>query len=162
MPVLDADGTPIGMVSEGDLVSRGELERVARRDWWLKLVADDAAPESGFFAKLRAPDRTAGDVMSAPVITVGEDTELTEVARLLAQHHIKRVPVVKQGRMVGIVSRADLLRSPCRRRRRSRRRNGPRRASAGSCSACSASTTARPGRSFRRTKTRRRPPPRRR
>ncbi len=111
MPVLDADGAPIGMVSEGDLVSRGELERVERRDWWLKLVADDTSPEAGFFAKLRAPDRTAGDVMSAPVITVGEDTELTEVARLLAQYHIKRVPVLKQGRMVGIVSRADLLRS---------------------------------------------------
>ena len=109
MPVLDADGAPIGMVSEGDLVSRGELERVARRDWWLKLVGDDAAPESGFLAKLRAPDRTAADVMSAPIITVAEDTELTEVARLLAQHHLKRVPVVKAGRVVGIVSRADLL-----------------------------------------------------
>jgi len=109
MPVLDADGAPIGMVSEGDLVSRDELERVERRDWWLKLVADDAAPDSGFLAKLRASDRTAGDVMSAPVITVSEDTELTEVARLLAQQHIKRVPVVQQGRVVGIVSRADLL-----------------------------------------------------
>jgi CBS domain-containing protein len=109
MPVLDADGVPIGMVSEGALVSRDELERIERRDWWLKLVADDTAPDSGFLAKLRAPDRTAGDVMSAPVITVSEDTELTEVARLLAQQHIKRVPVVTKGRVVGIVSRADLL-----------------------------------------------------
>ena len=109
MPVLDADGAPIGMVSEGDLVSRDELERVERRDWWLKLVADDTAPDSGFLANLRAPDRTAGDVMSAPVITVSEETELTEVARLLAEQHIKRVPVVQQGRVVGIVSRADLL-----------------------------------------------------
>jgi CBS domain-containing protein len=109
IPVLDADGAPIGMVSEGDLASRDELERVARRDWWLKLIADDDAPDADYLARLRAPDRTAGDVMSAPVITVGEDTELTEVARLLAQHHIKRVPVVKQGRVVGIVSRADLL-----------------------------------------------------
>jgi CBS domain-containing protein len=109
MPVLDAAGVPIGMVSEGDLVSRDEPERVARRDWWLKLVADDTAPDGGFLAKLRAPDRTAGDAMSAPVITVTEDTELTDVARLLAQQHIKRVPVVQQGRVVGIVSRADLL-----------------------------------------------------
>jgi len=109
VPVLDADGVPVGMVSEGDLVSRDELARVARRDWWLKLVADDAAPDSGFLAKLRAPDRTAGDVMSAPIVTVSEDTELTEVARLLAQHHIKRVPVVKAGHVIGIVSRADLL-----------------------------------------------------
>ena len=109
MPVLDADGVPIGMVSEGDLVSRDEMERVERRDWWLKLVADDSAPDGGFLAKLRAPDRTAADVMSTPIVTVAEDTELSEVARLLAQHHIKRVPVVTQGRVVGIVSRADLL-----------------------------------------------------
>jgi CBS domain-containing protein len=109
MPVLDADGTPIGMVSEGDLVSRDELARVQRRDWWLKLVADAAAPDAGLLARLRAPDRTAGEVMSAPVLTVGEDTELTEVARLLARQHIKRVPVVKDGHVVGIVSRADLL-----------------------------------------------------
>src|ERR1700678_3393497 len=109
IPVLDADGAPIGMVSEGDLVSRDELERVHRRDWWLKLVADDDVSDAGFLARLGAPDRTAGDVMSAPVITVVEQTELTEVARLLAQHHIKRVPVVTQGRVVGIVSRADLL-----------------------------------------------------
>jgi CBS domain-containing protein len=109
VPVLDADGAPIGMVSEGDLVSRDEVERVERRDWWLKLVADDAAPDAKLLAGLRAPDRTAGDVMAAPVITVAEDTELAEVARLLAQQHIKRVPVVKQGRVVGIVSRADLL-----------------------------------------------------
>ena len=87
MPVLDADGVPVGMVSEGDLVSR-------RRDGArgaARLVAQAGrrrrAPDGGYLAKLRAPDRTAGDVMSAPVVTVGEDTELTEVARLLAQHH---------------------------------------------------------------------------
>jgi CBS domain-containing protein len=109
MPVLDADGAPIGMVSEGDLVSRDELERVERRDWWLKLIAEDGARDDDFLAKLRTTDRTAGDVMAAPVITISEETELAEVARLLAQHHIKRVPVVKDGRVVGIVSRADLL-----------------------------------------------------
>lgn len=109
MPVLDADGAPIGMVSEGDLVSRDEMERMERRDWWLKLIAEDGAPADDLLAKLRAADRTAGDVMVAPVITVSEEAELSEVARLLAQHHIKRVPVVKDGRVVGIVSRADLL-----------------------------------------------------
>jgi CBS domain len=109
--VLDADGTPVGMISEGDLVQRDDMARLERRDWWLKLVADDADPDSTFLARLRAPERTAGDMMSAPIITVGEDTDLTEVARLLSQHHIKRVPVVKDGRVVGIVSRADLLRA---------------------------------------------------
>jgi CBS domain-containing protein len=109
VPVLGPDGVLIGMVSEGDLVSRDELARAERRDWWLKMIADPASPSSDFLARLRAPDRTAGDVMSAPVITVTEDTDLAEIARLLAQHHIKRVPVVKDGRVIGIVSRADLL-----------------------------------------------------
>ena len=111
VPVLDADGSPVGMVSEGDLVSRDEVARLQRRDWWLQLVADDAAPGDEFLSKLRATGRTAGDVMSAPVVTVGEGTELAEVARLLSQHHIKRVPVVTDGHVVGIVSRADLLRA---------------------------------------------------
>ena len=111
MPVLGADGIPIGMVSEGDLVSRDEPARLERRDWWLKLLADDAAPDDSFLANLRAPGRTVGDVMSAPVVSVGEDTEVTEVVRLVTQHHIKRVPVVKDGRLVGIVSRANLLRA---------------------------------------------------
>lgn len=111
VPVLAADGTPIGMVSEGDLVQRDDMARLERRDWWLKLVADDTAPDDAFIAGLRAPDRTARDVMSAPIVTVAEDTDLTHIARLLGEHHIKRVPVVKDGRVVGIVSRANLLRA---------------------------------------------------
>ena len=54
---------------------------------------------------------TARDMMSAPVITVGEETNLEEIARLLTTHRIKRVPVVRDGRIVGIVSRADLVRA---------------------------------------------------
>ena len=58
---------------------------------------------------LRATDRTARDVMSAPLVTVTEETSVCEIARLFAIHHFKRVPVVRDGRVVGIVSRADLL-----------------------------------------------------
>jgi CBS domain-containing protein len=108
VPVVDADGSPVGMVSEGDLLGRDEVARLQRRDWWLTLIADDAAPDD--LSRARTPDRTARDVMSAPIVTVAEGTDLAEVTRLLAQHHIKRVPVMKDGYMVGIVSRADLLR----------------------------------------------------
>jgi CBS domain-containing protein len=110
VPVLDAGGAPIGMVSEGDLVTRSELERTSRRDWWLKLFADMSSPNDEFLAQLHSPDRSAGDVMATPVVTVGEGTDLAEVARLLGDHRIKRVPVLKEGRVTGIVSRADLLR----------------------------------------------------
>jgi CBS domain-containing protein len=110
VPVVDTDGAPIGMVSEGDLATRSELERTGRRDWWLKLLADASPSDSGFLEQARAPDRTAGTVMTTPVVTVGETTDVAEVAQVLAMHRIKRVPVLKDGRVVGIVSRADLLR----------------------------------------------------
>jgi CBS domain-containing protein len=111
VPVVNAQGLPIGMLSEGDLVMRDERSRLARHDWWLKLIADDTEQETDFLARLRASERTAADVMVAPVVTVGEETGLAEIAGLLAQHHIKRVPVLKDGCITGIVSRADLLRA---------------------------------------------------
>jgi CBS domain-containing protein len=109
VPVLNADGAPIGMVSDGDLVTRTELERTGRRDWWLKLLSDKSPPDDEVLEQLRSPDRTAGDVMASPVVTVGEATDLAEVAQLLADYKIKRVPVLKDGHVTGIVSRTDLL-----------------------------------------------------
>lgn len=110
-PVVDDAGAPIGMVSEGDLIGRDEADRVARRDWWLALLAEGETLSSDFLTSLHAPARTARDIMAGPVVTIDEDTEVAEIARLLATYRIKRVPVVRNGRMVGIVSRADLLRA---------------------------------------------------
>jgi CBS domain-containing protein len=110
-PVIDAAGAVVGMVSEGDLIGRGEPEREARRDWWLELLAEGEALSPDFLKGLRQPERTARDVMSAPIISVGERQEASEIAALLSQYRIKRVPVVRKGRLVGIVSRADLLRA---------------------------------------------------
>lgn len=110
VPVVEADGVPVGMVSEGDLIGRSEQDRVARREWWLALFTGRQRLEE-LQPKLVAPGRTARDVMSAPVITVTEDTDASEIARLLASYHIKRVPVLRDGHLVGIVSRADLLRA---------------------------------------------------
>ena len=109
VPVVDANGVPIGMVSEGDIIGRPPDDRLARTDWWLALVAGAQPLDDDFQARLQAKDRTARDVMSAPLVSVSEDTDIGEIARLFAIHHIKRVPVVRDGRVVGIVSRADLL-----------------------------------------------------
>jgi len=111
VPVVDDKGAVLGMVSEGDLIGRSDAERVARRDWWLTLLAEGEALHPDFLATLRLPRRTARDVMAAPVVTVGETAEARDIAALLALHRIKRVPVMHDGKIVGIVSRADLLRA---------------------------------------------------
>ena len=111
VPVVNPDGVPIGMVSEGDLIGREEPDRLARRDWWLAVLNGSQPLDDDFRARLDAKDRAARDVMAAPLVTVSEDTAVSDIARLLAIYHIKRVPVVKDGRLAGIVSRADLLRA---------------------------------------------------
>jgi CBS domain-containing protein len=110
VPVVDGSGAPIGMVSEGDLIGREEAAREARRDWWLALLAEGTELNADYLASLRAPKRTAHEIMAAPVVTVSEETDISEIAGLLATYRIKRVPVVRDSRIVGIVSRADLLR----------------------------------------------------
>jgi CBS domain-containing protein len=111
MPVVDQNGAPIGMISEGDLIAPDDAAREARRDWWLALLAEGEPISSTFLEWLHSQKRNARYLMSKPVISVDEDADVSEVARLLAAHHIKRVPVVRNGRVVGIVSRGDLLRA---------------------------------------------------
>jgi len=111
VPVVDSAGAPIGMVSDGDLLGRTETERLARGDWWLKLLAESETLHPDFMAGIRKPDSVASDRMSKPVITVEETTEAREIARLLGAHRVKRMPVIRDGRMVGIVSRADVVRA---------------------------------------------------
>jgi CBS domain-containing protein len=110
-PVVDDNGAPIGMVSEGDLLGRRGADRQTRRDWWLVALAEGEALHPDFLATLQNSQRTARQVMSAPVISISETTEASEITRLLEEYRIKRVPVVRDGRIVGIVSRTDLLRA---------------------------------------------------
>jgi CBS domain-containing protein len=111
VPVVNTDGAPIGMVSEGDLMARDGEDRDARRDWWLTLLAEGEELHSDFLATLTKAGRTVADVMTSPVVTVTEDAEINEIAKLLVTHRIKRVPVITKGRVAGIVSRADLVRA---------------------------------------------------
>lgn len=109
VPVVDAEGHLLGIVSEGDLVRRLEEEDDGRRrSWWLDLLA---SPEERAQGYVRAHGRRASDIMTREVVTVAPDTPVGTIARLLEERHIKRVPVVHQGKVVGIVSRADLLRA---------------------------------------------------
>jgi CBS domain-containing protein len=107
IPVIGEDGSLLGIVSEGDLMHRAESETRRRPSWWLRLLATPEEPAERY---LREFGRRARDVMTKDVITVAPDTPLTEIAAMLEKYHIKRVPVVDDGKVVGIVSRANLLR----------------------------------------------------
>lgn len=111
VPIVDASGALVGIVSEGDLVRRGEIIRDDRQSWWLETLAEGETIPPELLAYIRSGDRSVRELMTREVVTVGEETPLAEVARLLEQHHVKRVPVLRQGKLVGIVSRADLVRA---------------------------------------------------
>lgn len=105
-PVIDAAGHVVGMISEGDLLHREELGTDRRRrSWWLDLFS--SSNDAKDYIKTHA--LTVQDVMTTPVISVDEDTPLSEVANILERRRIKRVPVTKAGQLVGIVSRANLV-----------------------------------------------------
>jgi CBS domain-containing protein len=106
VPVVDAAGKLLGIVSEGDLMRRAEAGTERRPSWWLALFSDVEA-QARAFVKTHA--RRASEVMTRQVVTVGEDTSLEDIADALEKHRIKRVPVMRGDRLVGIVSRADLL-----------------------------------------------------
>lgn len=109
VPVCDKDGTLLGVISEGDLMRPfGETNKL-RRDWWLGLLAEGTVLAPEFLDYLRLDNRHARDLMTAPAITATEDTSVAEIADLLQRRRIKRVPIVKDGHVVGIVSRADLI-----------------------------------------------------
>ena len=109
VPVLAADGQLAGMVSEGDLLGRNDADRLARRDWWLTMLKDAQSPPPEPLDLLVA--RSVEEVMRAPVMTIEARAPLHEVAEMLRAYDIKRLPVMRAGRMVGIVSRSDLVRA---------------------------------------------------
>lgn len=114
VPVCDEQGQVLGMVSEGDLMRPFGQENALKRAWRLNLLAEGTVLAPAFVDYLRLDHRTARDVMTAPVITARDDTDVPEAADLLARHRIKRVPVLRDGKLVGIVGRADVVRALAR------------------------------------------------
>ena len=108
LPVLNDNGTLVGIVSEGDLLRRPEIGTEKHRRRWVSFftAVDEQARE---FTKSHA--LRAGDVMTEQVIHVSEETPLGDVVGLMEKHNIKRLPVLSGGKLVGIVSRVDLLRA---------------------------------------------------
>lgn len=108
LPVVNAAGKLVGMVTEADLL-RPDEEAESRHHWWLDMLAEghDLSPE--FLAAMRLTERPVEKVMHHEVVTVEETTPLRDVAKLIVEKGIKRVMVVNDGKLVGVVSRADLV-----------------------------------------------------
>ncbi len=106
VPVVNDKNALVGIVSEGDLIHRVEAGTERRRSWWLELLTGKEVLAYEF---VKSHARKAIDVMTRPVVSVNAETPLGEIASLLEKHRIKRVPVVNNGKVVGIVSRANLI-----------------------------------------------------
>ncbi|MCX7377991.1 MAG: CBS domain-containing protein [Alphaproteobacteria bacterium] len=108
VPVVDEAGAVLGLVSEGDLLRRAELGTQKQRSAWRAFFTGTAKLAEDY---VRSHAKVADDVMTRDVVCVGPGTPLDTIADLMEQHRIKRVPVVQERRLVGIVSRANLLRA---------------------------------------------------
>jgi len=106
VPVIGDDRRVLGIVSEGDLMRRVENETEERHSWWVENLLSSSHDADHY---LKTHGRTAREIMSRDIVTIHEDTPLHEIAGLLEKHHVKRVPVTRGGRLVGLVSRANLL-----------------------------------------------------
>lgn len=107
-PVVDAAGRLVGIVSEGDLVRRPEVSGERRPSWWLTLISDQSERARDY---VKTHGRNVAEIMTRDVVTISETTPISDIARLLEGRRIKRVPVTRDGKVVGIVARADLLRA---------------------------------------------------
>ncbi len=107
VPVVTGDGRLIGIVSEADLLQRAETGTERERPWWLDLFVDPDARAEAF---LKAHGRTAREVMVEALAVVTPETPLDVAARLMHERRVKRLPVVVDGQLVGILARADLVR----------------------------------------------------
>ena len=106
LPVVDKEGELVGMVTEGDFLRRGELGTQRRRPKWLEFIVGPGKLAEEY---VRTSGRKVEDVMTPDPWTVRDDDSLETVVEMMERHHVKRLPVTRGGRMVGIVSRANLM-----------------------------------------------------
>ena len=106
LPVVGSNGELVGMVTEGDFLRRREIGTERKRSGWLEFLVGPGRLADEY---VRASGRKVSDVMTPEPRTAGEETPLDEIVKTMEQHHIKRVPIVRAGRLVGIVTRANIM-----------------------------------------------------
>ncbi len=111
LPICDKQGGVLGMLSEGDLMRPFGKEKASKRAWWLSLLAEGTDLAPSFLESVKVENHRAHELMVTPVITAPPDASVPELADLLGRHHIKRLPILRDGKLIGIVSRADVVRA---------------------------------------------------
>lgn len=106
VPIIDEEGKALGLVSEGDLMRRSDIGTEPHRSWWLSAFSGAVSLAEDF---VKHHGVKASEVMTRDVVSVTEDAELWQIAETLEKRKIRRVPVLRDGRVVGIVSRSNLL-----------------------------------------------------
>jgi CBS domain-containing protein len=112
LPVIDEVGQLVGILTEGDLLRRGETGTERHRPRWLEILLGPGRLASEY---VRTHGRKVEDIMTREPVSVAPETPLDEIVELMERHRIKRVPVLEGEKLVGIVSRADFLRALARR-----------------------------------------------
>ena len=106
LPVVDADANLIGILSEADLLEREEIGASHHHPWWIETLMP-ASKLADEFAQ--AHGKTVGELMTTDVVSAREDTPVSEIAALLERKRIKRIPITRDGKIVGVVSRSNLI-----------------------------------------------------
>ena len=111
LPVIDEAGQLVGILTEGDLLRRGETGTERHRPRWLEILMGPGRLASEY---VRTHGRKVEEIMTRELVSVDPETPLDEIVELMERHRIKRVPVLEGEKLVGIVSRADFLRTLAR------------------------------------------------
>lgn len=111
MPVCRPDGSLVGIISELDVMRPFRESVRRRRERWLGLMAEGEGLSQDFLDYLRDDTKAASDLMVRHVVTGRPGSTLAELAEMMTSHGVKRIPIVDGGRVVGIVSRSDLVRA---------------------------------------------------
>lgn len=108
IPVIDANDRLLGIISEGDLLRRAGEARNATEKWWLKSMTDPDATARDF---VKAHGQRAADIMSRAVVSIAEDSPIADAAQVMSINGVKRLPVLKNGTVVGMLTRRDIVRA---------------------------------------------------
>lgn len=111
VPVVDPDNRPLGLVSEGDLIRHFGAQFQSKRAEWLRMLAEGETLAPEFLAEIRLNQHHAREIMHTTVVSADEEAPLAELADLMLNNGINRVPILRDGVLVGIVSRTDVIRA---------------------------------------------------